>query len=173
MSKRSFIIGGARSGKSTFAENIAESFDGMKIYLATAQARDEEMQIRIATHQARRDELWRTIEEPTDICPILVDEKYTHSLILVDCLTLWLSNLMESHADIENETHMLVHAITHCKARLVIVSNEVGLGIVPDNALAREFRDHAGRINQQVAAACDEVVFMAAGLPLFMKGSAQ
>lgn len=169
--KHTLILGGARSGKSAYAEKLAAMHRGRRIYLATAQARDAEMQERIKAHRQRRGEGWKLIEEPVNIAPIMAGYQDIDTFILVDCLTLWLSNLMEKNGDVESETQLLIHALTQSQATIVLVSNEVGLGIVPDNALARAFRDAAGRLNQQIATACNEVVFMAAGLPLYMKGN--
>ena len=121
---------------------------------------------RVQTHQDRRNELWETIEEPVLIHDLI---QQTHKPMLVDCLTLWLSNLMEMEANIEGETQKLCEALSQAEQDIVLVSNEVGLGIVPDNALARKFRDHAGKLNQAVAQTADRVLFIAAGLPLTMK----
>lgn len=161
------VLGGARSGKSAYAERLAAAHP-RKIYLATAEPRDAEMRARIAEHKRRRDG-WETVEEPLAIADVIAAR--TDAVILVDCLTLWLSNLMERGCDVETERARLCAAIGAAQAPLILVSNEVGLGIVPDSALAREFRDHAGRLNQRVAEACGRVVFMAAGLPLTLKGS--
>jgi adenosylcobinamide kinase/adenosylcobinamide-phosphate guanylyltransferase len=163
------VLGGARSGKSRYAEARAIGAAGQRLYIATAQAFDEEMRERIARHRADRGEGWRTIETPIALAETIVAEGLPDRVLLVDCLTLWASNLMHAGADIAQETLRLTEAIGRCPARLILVSNEVGLGIVPDNALARRFRDEAGRINQAVAAACSEVVFVAAGLPLTLK----
>jgi len=164
------ILGGARSGKSRYAEQLVEA-RGAGLYLATAErlGDDAEMAARIAKHQHRRGDTWKTIEEPLDIANIITSQSTADRLILVDCLTLWLSNLMFAKRDIDAVTAELVAALEKSKGPVVLVSNEVGLGIVPENALARAFRDDAGRMNQVVAAACDRVVFMAAGLPLIMK----
>jgi len=136
------------------------------IYCATAQALDAQMRERIAHHYARRGEGWSTVEEPFEIAPLIGQGKFP---ILIDCLTLWLTNVMLAGKDIEAEAGRLIAAARQARAPVVFVSNEVGLGIVPDNALAREFRDRAGRLNQAVAAAANRVVFMAAGLPLVLK----
>lgn len=136
------------------------------LYCATAEALDDEMRERIAHHKRRRGEDWRTVEAPLDIAPLL--ETGT-SPILVDCLTLWLTNIMLAGRDAGAETAKLLAAARGSQAAIVFVSNEVGLGIVPDNALAREFRDCAGRLNQAVAAIANRVVFMAAGLPMVLK----
>ncbi|WP_417819255.1 bifunctional adenosylcobinamide kinase/adenosylcobinamide-phosphate guanylyltransferase [Terasakiella sp.] len=159
------VLGGARSGKSAYAEKIIEDLGG-GIYLATSRVWDAEMAERVQIHQARRNDLWRTIEEPVAIHDIIAN---TDKPMLVDCLTLWLSNLMEMEADIDQETEQLCRALKMAKQDVVLVSNEVGLGIVPDNALARKFRDLAGKINQTVAQTADRVIFVAAGLPLTMK----
>ncbi|WP_417832052.1 bifunctional adenosylcobinamide kinase/adenosylcobinamide-phosphate guanylyltransferase [Terasakiella sp.] len=159
------VLGGARSGKSAYAEKIIEDLGG-GIYLATSRVWDAEMAERVQIHQARRNDLWRTIEEPVAIHDIIAS---TDKPMLVDCLTLWLSNLMEMEADIDQETEQLCRALKMAKQDVVLVSNEVGLGIVPDNALARKFRDLAGKINQTVAQTADRVIFVAAGLPLTMK----
>ena len=163
------VLGGARSGKSRFAESLLPKA-GQRIYLATAEARDEEMRARILDHQARRGEGWHTIEAPLDIATPIVQAG--RDAVLVDCLTLWLSNLMSARLNIDEATAGLCQALSKAQAPVVLVSNEVGLGIVPDNALAREFRDHAGRLNQAIAAAAARVFFIAAGLPLTLKDHA-
>jgi adenosylcobinamide kinase/adenosylcobinamide-phosphate guanylyltransferase len=158
-----FVLGGARSGKSTYAEGLVEARAGPWVYVATAQTFDEEMRTRLAEHRARRADGWRTVEEPLDLAGALA-----HSgPMLVDCLTLWLTNLML--AGREPDWPELVAAIDARPAPTVFVSNEVGLGIVPDNALARAFRDTAGRLHQRIAARADRVVFMVAGLPMVLK----
>jgi len=163
------VLGGARSGKSRYAETRVIEAGGDRVYIATAQALDDEMHERIAQHRADRGEGWKTIEAPLALAETIAAEGREARVLLVDCLTLWTSNLLFADADIVRQTTRLTDAIANCAARLVLVSNEVGLGIVPDNALARRFRDEAGRINQAVAAACDEAVFVAAGLPLKLK----
>lgn len=165
-----FILGGARSGKSRFAEQLAVNAGGDLHYLATGRAWDDEMEERIGHHQARRGEEWTTHEAPVDIAAVLGRLDAPENVILIDCLTLWLTNLMMENADIEAAFDALVSAIASAKAELILVSNEVGLGIVPENRMAREFRDHAGRLHQRIAAIADEVYFVAAGLPLKMKG---
>lgn len=168
------VLGGARSGKSRHAEQTIESalgggfYEGAT-YLATAEALDGEMKARIAEHRARRGDGWRTVEEPLDLVGALAANADSARPILVDCLTLWLGNLMGAGRDIDAETAALAACLQVIGGPVVLVSNEVGLGIVPDNALAREFRDHAGRLNQAVAAIADHVVFVAAGLPLVLK----
>jgi len=164
------VLGGARSGKSRYAEEQVEAYE-KGLYLATAEALsdDAEMAARITKHQDRRGDVWKTIEEPLEIANIISSQSAADRPILVDCLTLWLSNLMFAKRDTDAATAELIAALEKSTAPVVLVSNEVGLGIVPENALAREFRDKAGIMNQVVAAACDRVVFMAAGLPLIMK----
>jgi adenosylcobinamide kinase/adenosylcobinamide-phosphate guanylyltransferase len=161
------VIGGARSGKSRYAENLGR---GQKLYLATAQAFDDEMRSRIATHQARRGDDWTTIDVPVELPTTLANYDRAGSFVLVDCLTLWLSNLMLAEAKWEIELEELIAVLGQAKGHIVLVSNEVGLGIVPDNKLARDFRDAQGFINQTVAEIADHVVLMAAGLPLVLKG---
>lgn len=173
----SLILGGARSGKSRHAEQLVESAGGACLYIATAvgQAeRDGEMAARIAEHKARRGEAWQTIEEPLDLAGVLRREARADRPVLVDCLTLWLSNLMAEGRDIDAEIAGLVKVLSDDAAPglagpVVFVSNEVGLGIVPMHQLARDFRDHAGRLHQAVAAVADSVLFMVAGLPMTVK----
>jgi adenosylcobinamide kinase/adenosylcobinamide-phosphate guanylyltransferase len=164
------VLGGARSGKSRHAQMRAEAEHGALIYIATGQAFDSEMAERIERHQQDRGPRWRTVEAPLALAQAIGDEARPGQVVLVDCLTLWASNLMLADRDIEAETAALVAAIGAARSPLILVSNEVGLGIVPDNALARRFRDVAGRINQAVAGAVDEALFVAAGLPLTLKG---
>jgi adenosylcobinamide kinase / adenosylcobinamide-phosphate guanylyltransferase len=160
------VLGGARSGKSAYAERLITALPPPWVYCATGEAFDSEMQERIAHHQARRGPGWQTKEEPRDIAPLI---QSSTSPMLVDCMTLWLTNLMLADRDIETETAKLLAAARAAQAPIVFVSNEVGLGIVPDNALGRAFRDHAGRLNQAVAAIASRVVFMVAGLPMVLK----
>ncbi|KXF76920.1 adenosylcobinamide kinase/adenosylcobinamide phosphate guanyltransferase [Paramesorhizobium deserti] len=168
--KTIFVLGGARSGKSAFAERLVEQSGLDAVYIATGQAYDDEMRERIAVHKERRGLVWATVEEPLDLTGALQAHAGEGRAVLVDCLTLWLTNLMMVERDIAAETARLASMIPELPGTVLFVSNEVGLGIVPDNAIAREFRDHAGRLNQAVAAAADEVYFIAAGLPLKMKG---
>ena len=158
-----FVLGGARSGKSRHAEVLVQAHPGPWTYVATAQGWDDEMRARIAAHRALRPPGWRTIEAPMDLAGALD----TPEPVLVDCLTLWLTNLML--ADRAVDWPALRAALQARQAPTVIVSNEVGLGIVPDNALARAFRDAAGVLHQQVAAQADRVLFMVAGLPMVVK----
>ena len=162
------ILGGARSGKTRRGLAIADAF-AAPVYVATAEARDDEMRERIARHRAERGPHWRTLEAPQDLCVVLERHGAQDNVLLVDCLTLWLSNLMEAGLSEEAETEKLLHATRRCAGTIVFISNEVGLGIVPDNALARRFRDAQGRLNQAVAAVADHVEFIAAGLPLTLK----
>ncbi len=164
------VLGGARSGKSGFAEGLIESTGAPAIYIATAEARDAEMRRRIADHRARRGPGWTTIEEPLNLVACLESAGAGPQPILVNCLTLFLSNLLGAGRDIGCEVARLLAMLPRLQAPIVMVASEVGLGIVPENAAAREFRDHAGRLNQGVAALADRVVFMAAGLPLVLKG---
>ncbi len=160
------FLGGARSGKSRLAQAAAEELPGPLVYVATAEAGDDEMAERIERHRADRGERWRTVECPIDLPRMIGD---AHGVVLVDCLTLWLSNLMLGGHDVEAAGAALVAAMRQARAPLLLVSNEVGLGLVPDTPLGRAFRDAAGRLNQAVAAAADRVVFVAAGLPLVLK----
>jgi adenosyl cobinamide kinase/adenosyl cobinamide phosphate guanylyltransferase len=162
------VLGGARSGKSRHAESLVEAAGG-GTYIATAEAGDDEMRARIAEHRARRGPAWRTIEEPRDLAAALTRAASHRQPVLVDCLTLWLSNLLLADLDIEAASDALVASLAHLGVPVVMVANEVGLGIVPDNALARRFRDEAGRLNQRLAACADRVLFLAAGLPLALK----
>ena len=169
MSGCQLILGGARSGKSRFAEQLLSPHRGRRVYLATAEARDGEMATRIAEHRKRRGAGWTTVEEPLDIVAALSREESDGAAILVDCLTLWLGNLMEAGRDTAGEADRLLAALRGLRGSVVLVANEVGLGIVPDNALARRFRDEAGQLNQAVAAAAQRVFFLAAGLPMTLK----
>ncbi len=168
MNKISLILGGAKSGKSTYAENQANSYKN-KLYIATAEARDEEMQKRIKSHQNMRDDKWQTIEEPINLSAELNKPYPENTVILIDCLTIWLSNLMERELNIEEHTNLLLEKLPNCSADVILVSNEVGLSIVPENALARAFRDEQGLLNQRLAKGATNVVFIAAGLPLKLK----
>jgi adenosylcobinamide kinase/adenosylcobinamide-phosphate guanylyltransferase len=162
------ITGGARSGKSTRAEARVRAFAGQPVYIATAEALDDEMRERIAKHRARRGSEWLEREAPLELVAALL-ETDGGGARLVDCLTLWLSNLMHAERDCEKEAKLLIDALGRQKSSVVLVTNEVGLGIVPDNALARRFRDAAGILNQMVARAADEVEFVVTGLPMRVK----
>jgi adenosylcobinamide kinase/adenosylcobinamide-phosphate guanylyltransferase len=163
------VLGGARSGKSRHGEALVESQAGPCVYLATAEARDAEMAARIRRHRERRGPRWRTVEEPLELAATLAREAGPGRSVLVDCLTLWLSNLLGAERDPEAETRHLVAALNEISGPVVLVSNEVGLGIVPDNALARAFVDQAGRLHQAVAAAAQSVRFVSAGLATELK----
>ena len=164
------LLGGARSGKSRLAQARAEA-DGQAalVYVATGEARDAEMGERIARHRADRGARWRAVEVPIDLPEVVSRERGPGRVVLVDCLTLWLSNLLLSEHDVPAATARLLDALPVGGGTVLLVSNEVGLGIVPDNALARRFRDEAGRLHQSVAAVADEVLFVAAGLSIRMK----
>lgn len=168
------VIGGARSGKSAFAQAAVETRatrDGLeRVFIATAEAFDDEMGARIAAHVAARDASWRTVDAPRDLAAALRAEARAGHVVLVDCLTLWLSNCLLHGDDVEAASEDLARALMATPGPVVMVSNEVGWGIVPENALARRFRDAQGRLNQIVAATCATVVLVAAGLPLALKG---
>ena len=164
------VLGGARSGKSRYAESLITACAPPWIYLATAQAGDDEMAQRIAAHRARRNAGWQTIEAPHDLAGAL-DAAAPQAPLLVDCVTLWLTNRMLAEADVDADIARLEDALARRTGAAVLVSNEVGYGIVPDNALARRFRDAQGRLNQRLAARADRVVLVVAGLPLVVKGS--
>lgn len=167
------VLGGARSGKSRHAEVLvlehAETVDIQPVYIATAQAGDDEMVARIAEHQARRGNRWQTEEAPLALSDTVAACAAGGHPILIDCLTLWLSNVMLAGRDVETETAKLIDSVTGLAGPIVCVANEVGLGIVPDSALGRSFRDHAGRLNQELAARAGRVDFIAAGLPITLK----
>lgn len=162
------VIGGVRSGKSAHAEQLVSTLPPPWTYIATAQAFDHEMRERIVLHQGRRDGRWRTVETPLDLAGTLscLDES---SPVLVDCLTLWLTNHMLAEHDLELECGRLVDVLAEPRGPWFLVSNEVGMGIVPDNALARRFRDEAGRLNQRVASIASRVILMVAGIPMQVK----
>lgn len=168
--KGSFILGGAASGKSLWAENLTLSSGLDSIYLATGRIGDSEINLRVKVHKARRDSRWRTIEEPLDLTPTL-QSLSPDTPVLIDCATMWLSNQMMEEADLERATEQLVGALRGCAAPWVIVSNEVGHGIVPDNKLARTFREAQGRLNITLAAEADLAVMVIAGLPQVLKGT--
>jgi len=163
------VLGGVRSGKSRFAEQMTVTYPRGCVYLATAEIGDGEMAERVRQHQARRSALWQTTEAPLEVGDAIVAATEQGAAVLVDCLTLWLSNVMAAGRDVEAETEKLIRALGQAGGPVVFVSNEVGMGIVPDNALARAFRDHAGWLNQRMAAVANKVFFVAAGLPLQLK----
>lgn len=164
-----FVIGGARSGKSRYAQARAEAAGSAPVFIATAEAFDDEMRERIARHRADRDARWSTVEAPRQLPAAIEALNGAGAVVLVDCLTLWVSNLLLADADIPVAGRRLCDAIARFDGTLILVANEVGLGIVPDNALARAFRDAAGQLNQSVAATAAEVVLLTAGLPLTLK----
>ena len=165
----SFITGGARSGKSSFALSAASGIHGRRAYIATAQALDAEMKERIERHRQERPSGWDTLEEPLAVSNLLNEIHGNYEVILIDCLTLWLSNLMLNNADIAAELKSFICAVKECRAELYIVTNEVGMGIVPENELARSFRDHAGTMNRLVAGAADRVYMLCSGIPVRIK----
>lgn len=166
------VLGGARSGKSAHAERLAAASGLALRYVATATAGDEEMGERIAHHRDRRGPGWTTREEPLALVDALRDEAGPGRVVLVDCLTLWLSNLLFAERDLAAETVALCGALPALAGPVVLVSNEVGMGLVPETPLGRRFRDAQGRLNQAVAACVPAVVFVAAGLPLTLKDPA-
>lgn len=165
------ILGGARSGKTTFAERLAVRYGHAPLYLATAVALDDEMRDRVQSHRSQRHAKFSTLEEPVNLPGALRSAAGRHDVILVDCLTLWMTNLLGLGEDVSAAIGELGKALTEIEsAQIILVSNEVGLGIVPDNALARTFRDLAGAAHQRMADICPNVYFVAAGLPLVLKG---
>ncbi|SHJ72463.1 adenosylcobinamide kinase /adenosylcobinamide-phosphate guanylyltransferase [Aureimonas altamirensis DSM 21988] len=164
------MLGGARSGKSAFAERLATATGLERVYIATGQAFDAEMAARIDAHRRSRGDGWRTVEAPYDLAQAICAEARSDRVLLVDCLTLWLSNVLLADGDIAAAIDNLCSMLARADGTVILVSNEVGLSIVPENALARAFRDHSGRMNQSIAALADEAWFVAAGLPLKLKG---
>lgn len=171
---RSLILGGARSGKSALAERWAAASGRDVVYIATAERRDPEMDARVDLHRARRPAHWSCVETPLALADAVREHGGAGRCVLVDCLTLWLSNLLalDDQARFSHERDALLDAVVHARGELLLVSNEVGLGIVPMGELTRRFVDEAGRLHQALATHCDRVVFTAAGLPLFLKGTA-
>ena len=167
------VTGGARSGKSAFAQRLARERQGRTAFIATAQAGDEEMKARIEKHRQERPGTWHTIEEPCNLSQALCTCGGAFEVVLIDCMGLWISNLLLQERDeafILQEVGRLVTASAAVAAGVIIVSNEAGMGIVPDNRLSRSFRDILGKANQEIAAAADEVFFLVAGMPLRIKG---
>jgi adenosylcobinamide kinase/adenosylcobinamide-phosphate guanylyltransferase len=165
------VLGGARSGKTGFAERLAMRAGHKPVYLATAEALDGEMRERVRTHQEQRSGRFATIEEPLDLSDAILKAARDHDVILVDCLTLWITNMLGANKDVAGAVEELVLTLAEVhSARVILVSNEVGLGIVPDNALARIFRDLAGSAHQRLAEICEDVYFIVAGLPIVLKG---
>jgi adenosylcobinamide kinase/adenosylcobinamide-phosphate guanylyltransferase len=167
--RHSLILGGARSGKTRHAEELGRKHPGDRVYIATAEPGDEEMRVRIALHRQNRGDGWRTVEEPLAVAEVLKRECAADRFVLVDCISLWISNLLFKGLEVRPEVDQLCALIPDLDGRVVIVSNEVGLGIVPASELGRRFRDEAGFANQLLAHACDEVLFMIAGMPLRLK----
>jgi len=166
------VLGGARSGKTGFAERLAMRAGERPLYLATAQALDAEMRERVKLHQEQRQKRFETLEEPIALPTALKAAAKTHDVILVDCITLWITNLLGANRDVSAAVSELTATLLGIEAaRVILVSNEVGLGIVPDNALARMFRDLAGAAHQRLADICSEVHFVVAGLPMTLKGT--
>jgi len=170
--RRVLVLGGARSGKSRIAQELAEGASPQRTYIATAQAFDEEMGERIAQHRRERDGSWRTVDAPLALAEAIEAQAGPAGVVLVDCLTLWLSNMVLAERDPEQESARLIQAVRDARGPVILVSNEVGQGIVPATPLGRRFRDAQGRLNQRVAEACDAVVFVAAGCPILLKPAA-
>ncbi len=173
MAKITLVLGGSRSGKSWYCEQLAAKTERRKLYVATAQALDEEMLMRVAGHRARRGDEWSVIEAPIDISGVISAKNNEKSVILIDCLTLWLSNLLGAGLNIVEYSDLLIDSLKSTESEVILVSNEVGMGIVPDNALARQFRDYAGILHQRVAEVADLLVLMVAGVPMIVKGQVQ
>lgn len=180
---RTLVLGGARSGKSAYAEQLAAATGKAVIYVATAQAGDAEMAARIARHRQRRDRAWMTVEEPLALGAAIAKWSGPERLVLIDCLTVWLSNLLFAQTQIfpevgeiippacfREERERFLQALEQAAGDVILVSNEVGMGVIPQGALSRWFVDEAGRLNQAVAAGCERAVWVAAGLPLMLKG---
>ncbi len=167
------VTGGCRSGKSQFALDYADRHFRKKMYLATCEALDEEMAKRIEDHKKKRGPDWQTVEEPTEIADAMRQHGNQTEVILLDCITLWLSNLLmrqKSDQEIMNDVGRLIDTVKQSPSSLIFVSNEVGMGIVPVDPLGRRFRDLSGMANQKIAEAADRVVFMVSGIPTFLKG---
>jgi adenosylcobinamide kinase/adenosylcobinamide-phosphate guanylyltransferase len=170
--KTTLVIGGCRSGKSSYAQALAEEIPGKKLYLATCIPQDEEMHARVGMHQDQRGPDWDTLEEPVKLAAAIKQKSGDYGVILIDCLTLWTSNILLSEEGVpglEKERGALLLSLKASGCPVILVSNEVGTGIVPENRLARLYRDEAGRVNQRVAATADRVVWMVAGIPVTIK----
>jgi len=173
--KMIFITGGCRSGKSGFALDYANQHFSKKLFLATCEVLDEELGRRVAQHKKMRGPEWQTIEEPVEIVERIKEDQSERSVMVLDCLTLWFSNLLMRGDDdqkIMDEVDRLIEAVRQCSHSLIVVSNEVGMGIVPADPLGRRFRDLSGMANQKLARAMETVVFMVSGIPVFLKGGA-
>jgi len=168
---KELTLGGARSGKSALAERLALNSGLAVTYIATATAGDGEMSERIAHHRARRPAKWQLVEEPRHLAAALRGAASSERCLLVDCLTLWLNNVIADEALFQQERSVLLETLPELPGRVILVSNEVGLGIVPLGELSRRFCDEAGRLHQDLARVCERVIFVAAGLPLVLKGS--
>ena len=174
MSQQYLILGGARSGKSSYAERLASQLNNNSVtYIATAQAYDDEMQQRISQHQSDRPQHWRTIEEPLNLADSLLKHDQANHVILVDCLTLWLNNLLCTENDtlLQQQLNALHDTLPQLQSDIILVSNEVGMGIVPLGKLSRLFVDESGRLHQQVASLFEHVVLITAGIPQHIKGT--
>lgn len=167
--RRILVLGGARSGKSRIALQLAEQASSKRIYIATAQAFDDEMRDRIALHRLERDCSWQTVDAPLDLPQAIQAQTDSGKVVLVDCLTLWLSNLVLAERIPKPEVDQLIQEVLEAQGPLILVSNEVGQGIVPSTPLGRSFRDEQGRLNQRIAEVCDAVIFVAAGCPILLK----
>ena len=173
---KELILGGARSGKSHYAEVCAKESGLNVIYVATAQALDDEMQQRIQHHQQQRPNHWQLIEEPLDLVSVLKNNSNTNTCILVDCLTLWLSNLLfsDNHkSNIQENIDDLINTLPELSGKIIFVSNEVSMGIIPMGELYRQFVDEAGRLHQRLAAQCENVTLMVAGIPNQIKATSK
>jgi len=174
LSKITFVIGGCRSGKSGFALDLAEKIpDSKRLFIATSVPKDDEMKARVARHQKERGPEWETIEAPIRLPEVILENSREGNVILVDCITLWLNNLLfedDTPSAVDEKVNKLTRALSAIECPIIMVSNEVGAGIVPENALARRFRDIAGSVNQTLAACSHRVAWVVAGIPVFVKG---
>lgn len=163
------ILGGAKSGKSAFALRLGEGYEAKRAFVATAQALDHEMAERIKKHKLERADRWDTFEEPFDVAGLIGSIQRDYEVILIDCLTLWTSNVLLADRDFESESGLLIDTLKEASSQIIVVSNEVGLGIVPENRLARQFRDYAGTLNRAMASLAEAVYFVVAGIPIKIK----